>query len=80
MSQVRDRDHNSFPAWASVKNIALSNLQATSSTGFESGEDDKSSFLWIKLKRGYSQEMPMSHSCPISSWQLAGSSEGVSNC
>lgn len=61
-----------FPAWAIVKKkIALSNLQTISDPGFESGDDENSSFLWIKLKTGYSQEMPTNHLYPIFSWEEA---------
>lgn len=57
-----------FPAWASVKKkIAFTNLQTTGSAG---GVGDKSSFIWIELKMGYAQEMPMSHLSPVPHLQL----------
>lgn len=60
MSEVKDRDQNSFVSCRKAtvkKKIAFTDLQITGKAGFESGEDNKSSLIWIKLKMGYSQEM-----------------------
>lgn len=72
MSEVTLRDHNSFVSCLGncKEEIAFPDRQTTGRASFESGEYDKSSLIWIKLKMGYSQEMSVRYCPPIPSLQL----------
>lgn len=56
----------SFLALGTVKKIAFANCSGRA--GFESGEDDKSSLIWIELMMEYSQEMSMRYWPPTPSF------------